>query len=138
MPYAHVLVAYDGTAKGEEAIRAGAKLAREDGAQLTVAAIVELAEPCRTCGAPVGMWNIALREHAGELLTQARTVVDMPAHMEILCGRPQHALTDGARGLGCDAIVLPARRGPFARLFARGKPPRSVRRHAHCEVLQLQ
>jgi nucleotide-binding universal stress UspA family protein len=138
MPYEHVLVAYDGTARGEEAIRAGEKLAREQGAQLTVAAIVELASPCRTCGAPVGMWNIALREHAGELLTHARTLVDMPAHMEILCGRPQHALTDGARGLGCDAIVLPARRRIFARLFGRRKPPRSVRRHAHCEVLQLQ
>jgi nucleotide-binding universal stress UspA family protein len=138
MPYAHVLVAYDGSARGDDAIRTAARLARDAGAQLTVAAVVELAAPCRTCGAPVGMWNIALREHAGELLTHARTLVDMPAHMEILCGPPQRALTDGARGLGCDAIVLPARRRPLARLLGRRKAPRSVRRHAHCEVLQLQ
>jgi nucleotide-binding universal stress UspA family protein len=138
MPYTHVLVAYDGSSKGEAAIRAGERIAREDGAQLTVAAIVELAEPCRTCGAPVGMWNIALREHAGELLTHARTLVTMPAHMEILAGRPQHALTDGARTLGCDAIVLPARRGPLAWLLGRSRTPRWVLRRAHCTVVQLQ
>ncbi len=142
--YQHVLVAYDGSAAGDAAVRTGARLARDAGAQLTVAAIVELATPCRSCGGSRGCgittsaWNGIMREHAWEQLLQARTLIDCPAHLEVVCGLPRRALTDGARDLDCDAIVLPARTGFLRRLFSRGRPPRAVSRRAHCAVLQLR
>jgi nucleotide-binding universal stress UspA family protein len=144
MPYQHVLVAYDGTAAADAAVRAGARLARDAGARLTVAAVVELATACRSCGGSRGCgittaaWNRIMREDAWEQLLKVRKLLDVPAHLEVVCGPPRRALTDGARELGCDAIVLPARSGPFARLLGRGRPPRAVRRRAHCSVLQLR
>jgi nucleotide-binding universal stress UspA family protein len=141
MSYQHVLVPYDGTARADQALRAGARLARDAGAQLTIAAVVELATPCRSCancGITVGHWNRMMREHAWEQLLHARTLLDIPAHLELMCGHGQRVLTDGARELGADAIVLPARSGPLARLLGRGRPPWAVRRRAHCAVLQLR
>ncbi len=144
MPYRHVLVAYDGTARADAALKAGERIARDAGAQLTVAAVVELASGCRSCGASrgcgitTGDWNRIMREYAWEELLHARTQLGVPARLEILCGAPRRALTDGARELGCDAIVLPARRGAVARLLARGRAPRAVTRRAHCAVLQLR
>lgn len=144
MSYSHVLVAYDGTEQGDEALRAGERIARDAGAELTVAAVVELASPCRGCGGSrgcgitTGGWNEMMRELAWEELLRARALLGGPARLEVVCGEPRRALTDGARDLGCDAIVLPARRSFFARVLARGRPPRSVTRRAHCAVLQLR
>jgi nucleotide-binding universal stress UspA family protein len=61
----------------------------------------------------------------------------MPARFEVLCG--QHgevALVDGARALGCDAIMLPSRpRRLLSRAMTRDHAP-EIRRRAHCAVLQ--
>jgi nucleotide-binding universal stress UspA family protein len=138
MSYEHILVAYDGTSEGDEAVRAGAELARREGAQLTVATVVELEQACRGCSMNTNVWNDVMRDYAQADLERARELLDMPADLTVLCGPPGRALTDGARDLSCDAIMLPARSGPLAKVLRRDRVPRSVRRRAHCAVLQPQ
>ena len=136
MAYRHVLVVCDGSPGTDEAVRAASELAVRDRAQLTIAAVVELEKPGRGCAVYASTWNDVLRDAATADLERARRFVDSPAHFTTLYGSPARALVDGARELGCDAIMLPSPpRHRLGRILTRGWGS-AVRRAAACAVLQ--
>lgn len=136
MPYRHLLVVADGSSEADEAVTAASNLALADHARLTVAAVVELEQPGRGCAAYASTWNAVLREAAEADLARAAKLVNSPAHFTVLCGSPAKALAEGARELGCDAIMLPSPpRRRIRRLISRDRAA-SVRRSTNCEVLQ--
>lgn len=135
--YQHVLVVYDGSPEAADALTAASALAARDRALLTVAAVVELEGPSIGCSIGASTWNEVLRDAAQADLDRAARLVDVPSRFEILAGRPSTAaLLDGARALGCDAIMLPPRpRRALRRAITRDPAPR-IRRRAHCVVLR--
>ena len=135
MPYQHLLVVCDGSSEADEALRAASELARRDRARLTVAAVVELERPGRGCQVGASTWNEVMRDAASGDLDRARAVTDAPAEFTVLCGPPGRALVDGVRELGCDAIMLPRRRGRLGRILTHDEAP-LVRRRTNCVVLQ--
>ena len=139
MAYRHILVAYDGTAEGDEAIAAASVMARETDAQLTVAVVVQLERPPQMgvrCLPGTHVWNDVLLDAARADLERAARLVQAPAEYEVLLGSEQRALPDGAAEFGCDAIMLPARpRRRLARLLSRDRAA-ALRRRASCAVLR--
>ena len=136
MPYRHLLVICDGSAEADDAVRAASELARRDRAKLTVAAVVELARSGRDCTGGASEWNAVLRDAARADLDRAAGILDSPAVFTVLYGEPARAAAEGARVLGCDAIMLPApSRRRLGRLFARDRAP-ALRQRAACPVLQ--
>jgi len=136
--YRHLLVAYDGTRAGGEAIAAADMLAARDGAQLTIAVVVELERPARwrtRWPRGTGVWNDVLLDRAREDLERARRLAEQPAELTVLFGPPHRALPAGAQEFDCDAIMLPARpRHLPTRLWSRHRAA-VIRRRARCEVL---
>jgi nucleotide-binding universal stress UspA family protein len=136
MPYRHLLVVCDGSAEADEAVTAASDLALADRAKLTVAAVVEFEQSGRGCVAYTSTWNEVLREAAEADLARAAKLVNSPAHYTVLSGPPAKALAEGARELGCDAIMLPSPpRRRIRRLISRDRAA-LVRRSTNCEVLQ--
>jgi len=69
-------------------------------------------------------------------LDRAARVLGSPAAFAVLYGEPSRAAAEGARELGCDAIMLPApSRRRLGRLPARDRAS-ALRRRANCPVLQ--
>jgi nucleotide-binding universal stress UspA family protein len=136
MAYHHVLVVYDGSSEAGLAVAAAADLAWRDRAQLTVATVVELERPGRHCAIGADVWNEVLRDAARADLDHAEKLVKIPADYTIFYGKPDEALLEGARALGCDAIMLPPRpRRALRRMLRRDHAP-AISRRAHCAVLQ--
>jgi nucleotide-binding universal stress UspA family protein len=137
--YRHLLVAYDGTAEGDEAVVAADLLADRDEARMTVAVVVELERPprfARRLPHGTGVWNDVMLDRAREDLERARALVQSPAEFTVLFGRFDRALADGAEEFGCDAIMLPPRpRRPLARLLSRDRS-RAIRRRSRRAVLR--
>ena len=139
MAYQHILVAYDGTSKGDEALRTAAELAMRDGARLTIVAVVALERTSRrVTRLPMltGVWNDVLLDRARADLDRADRLLDMPADRTVLFGSPTKALAAGAEEFGCDAIMLPA---PPSRRLARllhSDRSRSLRRRSGVAVLR--
>jgi nucleotide-binding universal stress UspA family protein len=137
--YRHLLVAYDGTSEGDEAVIAADLLAQRDGARLTIVVTVELEE--RLLAATRlprgrGVWNDVLLDRARADLERARRLIWTPAELTVLFGPARRAIPDGAREFGCDAIMLPPRpRGRLRRLLSRDQS-RAIRRHAPCQILR--
>jgi nucleotide-binding universal stress UspA family protein len=136
MPYRHLLVICDGSSEADDAVRAASELARRDRAKLTVAAVVELERPGRSCVPGTSTWNEVLRDAARADLDRAARILDSPAAFTVLYGEAARAAAEGARVLGCDAIMLsaPSRRR-LGRLLARDRAS-ALRRRATCPVLQ--
>jgi nucleotide-binding universal stress UspA family protein len=139
MAYRHLLVAYDGTSEGDEALIAAERLARRDGARLTIVVVVMLERPSRWVTRwprQTGVWNDVLLDRARADLERAAELTDAAAERTVLFGPPQRALPDGAKEFGCDAIMLPPRpRRRLARLLSRNDAA-AIRRRASCAVLQ--
>jgi nucleotide-binding universal stress UspA family protein len=139
MVYGHLLVAYEGTSEGDEAIIAADAMARRDQTRLTIVVVVELEQPLRWVTRwPRGtsVWNDVLLDRARADLERAAQLVNAPAELTVLFGSLGQAVPEGAREFGCDAIMLPPRpRRRVARLLA---PDHAavIRRRASCEVLQ--
>jgi nucleotide-binding universal stress UspA family protein len=137
--YSHLLVAYDGTSEGDEAIVAADLLAHRDRAKLTIAVVVELEQPLRwRTRWPRGtsVWNDVLLDQARADLERAAALVESPAELTVLFGRFDDALLEGAGEFDCDAIMLaPRPRNRIARLFSRDRAG-AIRRRAGCAVLQ--
>jgi nucleotide-binding universal stress UspA family protein len=137
--YRHLLVAYDGTSEGDEAIVTADLLAQQDRSRLTVVVVVELERPSRWVTRwPRGtsVWNDVLLDHARADLERAARLVEAPAELTVLFGPPHRALPDGAEEFGCDAIMLPSRpRRRLARLISRDHAA-AIQRRASCEVLR--
>lgn len=139
IPYRHLLVAYDGTSEGEEAVVAAGLLAERDKARLTIAVVVELERPLRLAtrwSRGTGVWNDVLLDRARADLEYAARIASTPADAIVLIGTPDRALPDAVDELGCDAIVLPPRpRGRLKRLLRRDHVA-AIRRRTSCEVIQ--
>lgn len=139
MAYRHLLVAYEGTSAGDEAVLAADAIARASAARLTVVVVVSLERPSRLVTRwprQVGVWNDVLLDAARADLDRAARLLRAPAELTVLFGSPVRALADGAREFDCDAIMLPARpRGRLARVLARDHA-RAIRRRVPCAVLR--
>jgi nucleotide-binding universal stress UspA family protein len=139
MAYRHLLVAYDGTSEGDEAILAADAMAHRDRMDLTIVVVVELEKPSRLITRwPRGtsVWNDVLLDRARADLARAASLVSAPAELTVLFGSLARALPDGAEEFDCDAIMLPPRpRRRLARLVSRNHAA-AVRRRASCAVFQ--
>jgi nucleotide-binding universal stress UspA family protein len=139
MPYRHLLVAYDGTSEGDEAIVAADLIAQRYQTRLTIVVVVMLEQPTRWATRwprQTSVWNDVLLDRARADLERAASLVEAPAELTVLFGRPHQALSDGAKEFDCDAIMVPPRpRRRLARVLSRD-PAAAVRRRASCAVLQ--
>ncbi len=139
MAYRHLLVAYDGTTEGDEAVVAADALAHRDRTRLTIVVVVELEKPLRWVTRwPRGtsVWNDVLLDRARADLKRAAGLVEAPAELTVLFGAPSRALSEGAKEFDCDAIMLPPRpRRRLRRLLSRDHAS-AIRQRASCEVLQ--
>jgi nucleotide-binding universal stress UspA family protein len=137
--YRHLLVAYDGTLEGDEAIVAADLLAQRDRSRLTIVVLAELERPLRWVTRwPRGtsVWNDVLLDRARADLERAAGLVEAPAEFTALFGPPHRAIPDGANEFDCDAIMLPPRpRRRLARMFSRDRAP-AIRRRTSCEILR--
>jgi nucleotide-binding universal stress UspA family protein len=137
--YRHLLVAYDGTPQGDEAIVAADLLAQRDCAQLTVVVVVELERPSRWVTRwhrGTSVWNDVLLDRARADLQRAARLVEAPAEFTVLFGPPHRAIPEGANEFDCDAIMLPPRpRRRLARLLSRDRAA-AIRRRTAREILQ--
>jgi nucleotide-binding universal stress UspA family protein len=137
--YRHLLVSYDGTPEGEEAVVAAGLLAERDQARLTIAAVVELERPSRWATRwprGTGVWNDVLLDRARADLEHAARLASVPAELTVLVGTPDRALPEAVDELCCDAIVLPRRpRSRVKRLLRRDRVA-AIRRRTSCEVVQ--
>ena len=137
--YRHLLVAYDGTSEGDEAIVAADLLAQRDQSRLTIVVVVELERPTRFVtrwARGTSVWNDVLLDRVRADLERAGRIVEAPAELTVLFGSPRRAIPDGAKEFDCDAIMLPSRpRRRLARLTSRDQAA-AIRRRASCDVLQ--
>ena len=138
MDYGHLLVAYEGSSRGDETVRAADAMARRSGTRLTVVVVVALERPTRWVTRfprQTAVWNDVLLDAARADLERAARSLEVPAELTVLFGSTARALADGAEEFGCDAIMLPARpRGPLTGLLADHRAA-AVRRRASCPVL---
>jgi nucleotide-binding universal stress UspA family protein len=139
MAYRHLLVAYDGTSEGDEAVLAADAIARQSGTRLTIVVVVSLERPSRFVTRwprQTSVWNDVLLDQARADLDRAARLLQAPAELTFLFGSPSRALADGAREFDCDAIMLPVRpRSRLARMFVRDRAA-AIRRRVPCEVLR--
>ncbi len=139
MAYRHLLVGYDGTSEGDEAVLAADAIARASGTRLTIVVVVTLERPSRWLTRwprQTGVWNDVLLDQARADLDRAARLLQSPAELTFLFGSTSRALAEGAEEFDCDAIMLPARpRSRLARLFVRDRAA-PLRRRASCEVLR--
>jgi nucleotide-binding universal stress UspA family protein len=137
--YRHLLVAYDGTPEGEEAVLAAGLLAERDRARLTIAAVVELERHSRWAtrwSRGTGVWNDVILDQARADLEHAARLASVAAELTVLVGTPDRALPEAVDELGCDAIMLPPRpRSRVKRLLRRDRVA-AIRRRTSCEVVQ--
>jgi nucleotide-binding universal stress UspA family protein len=139
IPYRHLLVAYDGTPEGEEAVVAAGLLAERDQARLTIAIVVELERSSRLAtrwSRGTGVWNDVLLDRARADLEHAARLASVPAEVTVLVGTPDRALPEAVDELGCDVIMLPPRpRGRLMRVLRRDRTA-AIRRRTSSEVVQ--
>jgi nucleotide-binding universal stress UspA family protein len=94
MAYRQVLVAYDGTSEGDEAIVAADLMAHQDQTRLTIVVVVELEKPQRLLTRwprQTGVWNDVLLDRARADLDRAARLVEAPAELTVLFGPPPRA-----------------------------------------------
>jgi nucleotide-binding universal stress UspA family protein len=126
--FRRILVSYEASPDGDEALFTAAELARKDGSELVVAASAPV-ETVRYVGLAVAnTWNHYVREDARRLLDRAALLLEdlRDARRVVLEGPPRTALAKCAERLDCDLVVLPAvPRGVLARMF-RSDPERAI------------
>src|SRR6185436_16264493 len=131
---ATILVGYDGTDHGDDALALGRLLAGLAGAQLVVAC----AYPEDPLGESAAALEVAreLREEAEGKLSRARTRLGgADADLRAVAGAsPSHVLHELAEELGAEAIVVGATHHGRALRLLTGSTPESVLDHAPCAV----
>jgi nucleotide-binding universal stress UspA family protein len=137
--YRHLLVAYERSPEGDEAVVAADFLAQRDQARLTIVVIVELERRMllvTRVPRGTGVWNDVVLDEARADLQCAARLAETPVDLTVLFGPACRALPDAADEFKCDAIMLPPRRrGRLRRLVSRNQTA-VMRRRASCEVLQ--
>ncbi|MFL5827337.1 MAG: universal stress protein [Thermoleophilaceae bacterium] len=128
MAFRRILVSYDASPDGDEALFMAAEVARKSAAELVVAATAPV-EPVRYVGlAMANTWNRLVREDARMLLDRAALLLEdlQTPRRVVLEGSRRTALAECAEKLDCDLVVLPAPpRGPLALLLTRD-PERAI------------
>ena len=119
---AHVLVAYEPSRSGDDAVRRAAELAAEAGARLTVVTVA-VSEPTdrKCCDTRSVYWNGVLRELAGDELSRAVVAVgsDAGAEFRVISGRSvSSAIAQEAERCKADVVIVGRDRGllPWTRM----------------------
>jgi nucleotide-binding universal stress UspA family protein len=98
---------------GKRTLRDTAALADEHGSRITVATIVGDEHHAYGCCTRSVQWNRILDEIALEEVALARSLIgdrDPPARFEIVPGHGKRAVAELVERLGCDLVLVPARR----------------------------
>lgn len=128
-----LLLAYDGFEHSLPALEETARLAREEGADVTIVSVVPPDAQASKAGGHVGM-----APHAHQDVARAHAHLrerGLDAEMEIAHGDPVERIVELARSGGYDLIVTGTRgRGPLAR-FLLGSVSHGLAENAPCAVL---
>lgn len=120
MGTAPVVVGYEGTAEGEDALALGRRLAEATGERAVVAVVHPESPP--GVGHVDAEWARLMREQAGDLLQRAREVLGdgVDAEFRAVASRSAaHGLDGLAEELGASMLVVGSGRdGPFRRILA--------------------
>lgn len=139
--YKRILLAYDGSETGQQALLASHEIAQWSQAELMLIAVMPL--PLVTLGAESGVHNPVLQE-SEEIRYQAildagvrqLTEAGLNARGEVVTGDPVHEIVRGAFRIEADLIVVGHQHleGRAARWW-RGSVSKSLIEHAPCSVL---
>jgi len=140
--YRRIVLAYDGSESGQRALLDSREIAQWSQAELFLVAVMPLA----TTYLPVegGFYEDAGREAADrkrfeDILAEGLQRLSnsgFATHGEVLVGDPIAAITEYARGVAADLIVVGHRHHEsWAARWWRGSTARALIEHAHCSVL---
>lgn len=138
--YQRILLAYDGSVPGQQALLDCREIAQWSHSALTLIAVMPL--PLTAIG-PEGVYNEALQESEKNsyqtiLDTGVRKLADagLAAHGELVMGDAVHEIAHCARRIGADLIVVGHKHldGWTARWW-RGSVSKALIEHAPCSVL---
>ena len=143
MPYRNVVVGTDGSETATEAVRHAARLAKANGARLTVvtAFVPHQEETARARSeAPEEIkWRITESAEADEKAGAAKHIAAEEGatnvHVRSAPGDPAAALIEVAEDTGADVIVVGSRGMSSASRFLLGNVPNKISHHAPCDVL---
>ena len=106
-----MLVAYEQSSHGREALLHAAALARDAGAPLTVVSVATTVavDGCLRCRGSAVLWNREMQEVAHEALAEAERLVpdSVTASYEVAVGEPAEAISEAADEAHADVVVLP-------------------------------
>ena len=139
--YKRILLAYDGSAPGQQALLDSHEIAQWSQAELTLVAV--MLPPITAIGPEGGMYDEALdaseRDHHQSVLDAGvRRLADagLRAHGEVLTGDPVHEIARAASRLKADLIVVGHRHlDGWAARWWRGSVSKALIEHAPCSVL---
>src|SRR5262245_46598097 len=129
-----VVIGFDGSDCGEDAIALGLRLARAIGARSVIAAVYEDDAPIGTqrVGAE---WVAAGREHAGQVLESARGLAgDDASYRPVGSSSAAHGLDDVADAEGASLIVVGSTRHGARRRILPGSTGERLLHGAACPV----
>jgi nucleotide-binding universal stress UspA family protein len=127
-----VVIGFDGSDSGEDAVALGTRLARAIGAQPLIAAVYEDEAPISPARVDAE-WVAAGREYANEVLDGARKLAgDGAGYRAVGSSSPAHGLHDLADSEGASLIVVgSARHGPRRRMLPGSTGERLLHGAAH-------
>ena len=127
----HIIVLYERSRQGDEAIRKAANIATRTGARLTLVAVAvteRVNSGC--CDLRSAYWNRVVQELAADDLVRAKRVLDPSLVVEarVIAGPSiSGAVADEAQRCGADMLVLPAHRSIWS--WSRRRRTREMRRN---------
>ena len=139
--YKRILLAYDGSAPGQQALLDGHEIAQWSHAELTLIAVMPL--PLAVMGPEGGLYDEALEASEKSrfqtiLDTGVRrlTAAGLTAHGEVVSGDPVHEIAGAASRIGADLIVVGHKHlDGWAARWWRGSVSKALIEHAPCSVL---
>jgi nucleotide-binding universal stress UspA family protein len=106
-----VLVAYEPSAQGREALLHASGIARSAGVPLTVVSVATKVsvDGCLRCRQSAVLWNREMRAIAREALAEAAELLGNAetVSFDVAVGQPARAIGEAADRAGADLVVLP-------------------------------
>lgn len=139
--YKRILLAYDGSAPGQQALLDSHEIAQWSQAELTLIAVMPL--PITTMGPEGGVYDDSLEEsernrYQAILDTGVRKLKEagLTARGEVVTGDPVRELARAATRIGADLMVLGHKHlDGWAARWWRGSVSKALIEHAPCSVL---
>lgn len=139
--YKRILLAYDGSAPGQQALLDCHEIAQWSHAELTLVAVMPL--PLTTIGPESGVYSETLRESEKKryqtiLDAGVRRLADagLSARGEVVIGDPVHEIVRYARSIEANLIVVGHKHlDGWAARWWRGSVSKALIEHAPCSVL---